>query len=144
VFLGQYSPRLDDKGRLTLPAKFRDGLASGVVIAKGQERCLNVWPAAAFGELTERMRRLSQTSRTARDFSRVLFSGASDEIPDKQGRITLPSGLRDYAALTKDCVVIGNNDHVEIWDAQAWESYLGEQDQTFASITEEVLLLPEA
>jgi len=139
MFLGTHAPRLDEKGRLFLPAKFRDELAEGLVITKGQERCLYVWPQAEFARITEQMRSAPVTSKGARDYMRVLFAGASDEVPDKQGRITIPPQLRDYAGLSKDCVVIGANTRVEIWDAHAWESYLSEQEPAFADLSEEVL-----
>jgi MraZ protein len=141
VFLGQYSPRLDDKGRLILPAKFRDGLAAGVVVTKGQESCLYVWPAAEFARITEDLAQIPLTNKGARDYSRVLFAGASDEIPDKQGRITVPSALRGYAGLAKECVVIGNNTRVEIWDVARWEAYLVEQEPAFSDASEGVLSL---
>ena len=139
VFLGTHQPRLDDKGRLFLPAKFREQLAEGLVVTKGQERCLYVWPAAEFARITEQLRQAPVTSKAARDYMRVLFAGASDELPDKQGRITIPPPLRAYAGLTRDCVVIGANARVEIWDAQAWADYEAEQEQRFAEIGEEVL-----
>jgi len=142
VFMGQHFPRLDAKGRLILPAKFRDGLADGVVVTKGQERCLYVWPAAQFATITDELSKVPFTSKPARDYSRVLFAGASDEIPDKQGRITLPPQLREYAALTKELVVIGNNTRVEIWDAQTWADYLADQEQAFSDISEGVLPVP--
>jgi MraZ protein len=142
VFLGQYSPRLDDKGRLTLPAKFRDGLASGVVITKGQEGCLWIWPAARFSEFREELAKVPVTNKNARDYSRVLFSGASDEIPDKQGRVTIPPTLRLYAGLTKDCVVIGNDTRVEIWDSRKWDDYLAVQEPVFSESSEGVLPEP--
>jgi MraZ protein len=139
VFLGTHAPRLDDKGRLFLPAKFRDELAEGLVITKGQERCLYVWPIAEFTRITEQMRDAPVTSKAARDLMRVLFAGASDEVPDKQGRVTIPPALREYAGLTRDCVVIGANTRVEIWDTAAWETYLANQEQAFAELSEEVL-----
>jgi MraZ protein len=85
------------------------------------------------------MRQAPVTSKAARDYMRVLFAGASDEIPDKQGRITIPPALRDYAGLDRDCVVIGANSRVEVWDAQSWERYLAEQEQAFSELSEEVL-----
>ena len=99
MFFGTYTPRLDDKGRLFLPAKFRDELAEGLVVTRGQERCLYVWPMEEFGKLTERLRETPVTNKAARDYVRMFFAGASDETPDKQGRITVPPMLRDYAAL---------------------------------------------
>jgi MraZ protein len=133
VFLGTHTPRLDDKGRLFLPAKFRDELAGGVVITRGQERCLFVFTRADFLAKAEELQSASLTSRAARDYSRMFFSSASDEIPDKQGRVTLPQPLRQYAGLSKDCVVIGANTRLEIWDAAAWATYEAEQEPAFAS-----------
>jgi MraZ protein len=139
MFLGTHAPRLDDKGRVFLPAKFRDELADGLVITKGQERCLYVFPIAEFTRLTEALRAAPVTAKAVRDYSRVFFASASDETPDKQGRITIPPALREYAGLTKDCVVIGANTRVEIWDATAWESYLEASETAFSELSEEVL-----
>jgi MraZ protein len=139
VFLGTHYPRLDDKGRLILPAKFRDELAEGVVVTKGQERCLYVFPAAEFQRITEALSQAPVTAKAVRDYSRVFFASASDEIPDKQGRITIPSQLRQYAGLDKDCVVIGANSRMEIWDSAAWDAYLATQEQAFADLETEVL-----
>ena len=124
MFLGTHTPRLDEKGRLFLPAKYREELAGGLVITKGQERCLYVFPTAEFERITEALRTAPVTAKAVRDYSRVFFASASDEMPDKQGRITIPQPLRDYAGLQRDCVVIGANTRLEIWDAAAWETYL--------------------
>jgi MraZ protein len=139
VFLGTHQPRLDDKGRLFLPAKYREELAEGLVITKGQERCLYVFPVEEFQRLTEALRTAPVTAKAVRDYSRVFFASASDETPDKQGRITIPPSLRQYAGLERDCVVIGANTRLEIWDARAWETYLAEQEPAFADLSEEVL-----
>lgn len=139
MFLGTHTPRLDDKGRLFLPAKFRDDLQGGLVVTKGQDRCLYVWSRGDFEALTDRVRQAPFTNKASRDFLRVLFSGASDEIPDKQGRVTIPPVLREYARLQRDCVVIGAMDRVEIWDAEAWAAYSAEHEESFASMSEEVI-----
>lgn len=139
MFLGTHHPRLDDKGRLFLPAKFRDELAEGVVVTKGQERCLFVFPVAEFARVTQALSQAPVTQRAVRDYSRVFFASASDEVPDKQGRITIPPPLRQYAGLSKECVVIGANSRVEIWDTAAWESYLAEKEDSFADMETEVL-----
>lgn len=139
MFLGTHSPRLDEKGRLILPAKFRDELAEGLVITKGQERCLFVFPMAEFTQIAEQLRAAPMTHKAARAYSRVFFASASDEVPDKQGRITIPPHLREYAGLTRDCVVIGASTRVEIWDSQAWDTYLSESEEAFSDIEEEVL-----
>lgn len=139
LFLGTHQPRLDDKGRLFLPARFRDDLAAGLVITRGQERCLYVFTAGEFSRLYEQMRGAPVTSKRARDYLRVFLSGASQETPDKQGRVTVPQPLRDYAGLSKDCVVIGAGSRLEVWDAEAWETYLAANETAFAEQSEEVL-----
>jgi len=139
MFLGTHAPRLDEKGRLILPAKFREQLEEGVVVTRGQERCLYVFPASEFERLADQLRQAPVTSKQARDYMRVFLSGASDEVPDKQGRITIPPALRSYAGLARDCTVIGAGHRVEIWDAAAWESYLSEQEEVFAEQAEEVV-----
>ncbi len=139
MFLGTHSPRLDQKGRLFLPAKYRDELSGGLVITKGQERCLYVFPMEEFQRITDALRSAPVTAKSVRDYSRVLFASASDEVPDTQGRITIPPGLRDYASLERDCVVIGANTRLEVWAAQAWADYEAEQEQAFADLSEEVL-----
>ncbi len=132
MFLGTHTPRLDDKGRLFLPAKFRDELSGGVVITKGQEHCLYVFTRAAFSTKAEELQNASLTSRSARDYGRMFFSSAYDELPDKTGRVSIPAGLRQYAGLDRDCAVIGANTRLEIWDAQAWAAYESEQEPAFA------------
>ena len=139
MFLGTHSPRLDDKGRLVLPAKFRDALAEGLVLSKGQDRSVVVWPVAEFTEYASRIREASRTDARARAYSRVLFSAASDEVPDKQGRVAIPAALREYAGLDRECVVVGNHATVEIWNPQSWEAYLATQEPQFADLSEEVV-----
>lgn len=139
VFLGTYSPRLDDKGRLALPARFRPDLEGGLVICKGQERCLYVFPTARFTTFTQALADAPLTDARVRHYGRTLFASASNETPDGQGRITIPPVLRGYAGLSKDCVVIGANNRLEIWDAQAWNEWSEQADEAFAEIAEEVL-----
>ena len=139
MFLGTHTPRLDDKGRMILPAKFRDELSAGLVLTKGQERCLYVFPVSEFARITEALRTAPVTAKAVRDYSRVFFASASDEELDKVGRITIPPGLREYAGLDRDCVVIGANTRLEIWDANAWASYLEQQEPAFSTASEEVL-----
>jgi MraZ protein len=139
MFLGTHTPRLDDKGRLILPAKFRDELAGGVVITKGQERCLYVFSMAEFQRIAEQLQTAPVTNKAARAYSRVFFASAHDEIPDRQGRVTIPVHLRDYATLDRELVVIGASTRVEIWDKQSWEQYLSASEDEFADIEEGVL-----
>ncbi len=139
MFVGTYTPKLDDKGRLFLPAKFRDDLEEGLMVTRGQERCLTVYSLAEFSVITDRLREASLTEKNTRDYVRLLASGAFQETPDKQGRITLAPLLRQYASLEKDVVVIGSINHVEIWEPRAWETYLAQQEQRFADLSEEII-----
>lgn len=139
MFLGTHTPRLDEKGRLVLPAKFRDELAEGLVVTRGQERCLTVWPASGFAQFTQQVQSAPQTSRDSRAYFRMLFAGASDEVPDKQGRVTLPQQLRDYAGLERECVVIGMNDRVEVWETSRWEQYSAAHEADFAELNSAVM-----
>ncbi|KRF17403.1 division/cell wall cluster transcriptional repressor MraZ [Nocardioides sp. Soil797] len=138
MFFGTYTPKLDEKGRLFLPAKFREDLAEGLVVTRGQERCLTVWSMEDFGRLTDRLREAPVTNKGARDYVRMLFAAASQELPDKQGRISIPSVLRDYASLTKNVMVIGAMNRIEIWDPASWQSYSEEQEQKFSELSDEV------
>ena len=139
MFLGTYSPRLDEKGRLILPAKYREELAEGLVLTRGQERCLYVFSVREFERVHEQLRAAPLSSKQARDYIRVFLSGASDEVPDKQGRVTIPPPLRDYAGLGRELTVIGAGTRAEIWDAQAWNDYLNEKEAVFSETEEEVV-----
>jgi MraZ protein len=139
VFLGTHTPRLDEKGRLFLPAKFRDRLAEGLVVTRGQERCLYVFPMDEFVTIAGQMRSAPTTSKAVRDYMRVFLSGASDEVPDKQGRVTIPAALREYAGLSRDCTVIGAGSRLEVWDTSSWNAYLESTEQAFADQSEEVI-----
>jgi MraZ protein len=139
VFLGKYRLRLDDKGRLFLPAKYREELAGGVVITKGHERALFVFPLAEFERMTEPLRNASVTVRAVRDYSRMLGGGGFDDVPDKQGRVNIPQELREYARLERECVVVGALNRLEIWNAASWDSWEATQDEAFSAASEEVL-----
>ncbi|AMM32477.1 division/cell wall cluster transcriptional repressor MraZ [Sinomonas atrocyanea] len=139
MLLGTYSPRLDEKGRLILPAKYRDELAEGLVLTRGQERCIYVFSQKEFERVHEQMREAPISSRQSRDYLRVFLSGASDEVPDKQGRVTIPQNLRKYAGLDRDLAVIGVGTRAEIWDAQAWEDYLSEKESAFSETDDDAI-----
>lgn len=138
MFLGTHTPRLDEKGRIFLPAKFRDELAGGLVITRQQDRCLAIYPTATFVDLTQVISAAPSSVKQVRDVQRMLAAGASDETPDKQGRITIPQPLRAYAGLDKDVVVVGAINRVEIWDTARWDEYSTAQEQVFAEMNEEV------
>ena len=139
MLLGTHTPRLDEKGRLILPAKFRDEFSSGLVITRGQDRCLYVFSAREFETLNDRIRQAPISSKAARDFLRSLLSGATDEIPDKQGRVTIPVMLREYASLDRELAVIGMGNRAEIWDLKVWNESQSERDASLSEIAEEVI-----
>ncbi|WP_454295980.1 division/cell wall cluster transcriptional repressor MraZ [Salana multivorans] len=139
MLIGTFTPKLDEKGRLILPAKFREELASGLVMTRGHEKCLFVFPMADFMTLQSQLRAAPLTSKQARDFNRVLLSGAHDEIPDKQGRVTIPPILRTWASLGRELAVVGTGNKVEIWDAKAWEDYLEGASAAFDDAAPEVV-----
>ncbi|TBN56544.1 transcriptional regulator MraZ [Glaciihabitans arcticus] len=139
MFLGTHAPKLDDKGRVILPAKFWDELSSGLVITRGQERCLYVFSEREFENVHEKIRQAPITSKEGRDFLRLFLSGASQERPDTQHRITIPANLREYAGLGRELTVIGAGSRAEIWDTAAWNDYYATNEAGFSDTAEEVI-----
>ncbi len=139
MFLGTYTPKLDDKGRLTLPAKFREELAGGLMVTKGQDHSLAVYPKEEFLKLAGRATKASRTNAQARAFIRNLAASTDEQRPDGSGRITLSADHRRYANLSKECVVIGSIDFLEIWDKESWEAYQAEHEADFSSGDDEAL-----
>ena len=137
-FFGSHFPRLDDKGRFFLPARFRDALAAGLIIAKHQDRCLAIRTKPGFEAYAAAMQAAPATNRGVRDFSRVLYASAFDQVPDKQGRMTIPPSLREYAGLDKELAVLGNGSVIEVWDADRWKAYEAEVEESFANQSQEV------
>ena len=139
MFLGTYEPKLDDKGRVILPARFREDMEGGIVLTRGQEHCIYAFPAQECEQMTVDLRRAPLSSKQARDYVRVLLSGAYKEVPDKQGRITLPPDLRKYAGLDRELTVIGAGSRAEIWNSQAWNDYLSIQEDVFSQTENEII-----
>ncbi len=139
MFVGTYTPKLDDKGRVILPAKFRDQLAPGMFVTRGQERCLYVFSQREFEDINEKIRQASITSKQSRDFIRLFLSGASQEFPDSQNRIIIPQNLRSYAGLDRELTVIGAGARAEIWDTETWNTYYENAESDFVNTTEEVI-----
>jgi MraZ protein len=138
MFLGEYAHTLDDKGRLTLPARFRDQLAKGVVVTRGLDGCLFVFTDEDWKQFTETLsEQLPFTQKSARDFSRFFFSGAADIIPDRQGRILIPPFLRQYANLEADVMIIGANSRLELWDTERWQQTLLDVEANAEMIAEQ-------
>ncbi|MER3397731.1 MAG: cell division/cell wall cluster transcriptional repressor MraZ [Chloroflexota bacterium] len=121
MFLGEYEYAIDEKGRITLPVKFREYLRPGVVVTRGFERCLLVFPLPAWSELTQRLDSLDLTDAQVRRLRRLTFSLAYFTDVDRQGRILIPQNLRAYANLKDVGVVVGLNRYLEIWNPQRWQ-----------------------
>jgi MraZ protein len=121
MFLGEFSHTIDEKGRLTIPAKFRSDLTDGLVITRGIDRCLALYPMAEWQQLADRVSDLPVTDRTARAFRRLVFAAASHVVPDGQGRVLIPPRLRDYAQLDGEVIVTGLDNYVEIWNPSLWD-----------------------
>jgi MraZ protein len=132
MFLGEYQHVLDPKGRVILPSAFRDELSEGLVMTVGVDKCLTVHPTADWGRVIEGLRALSTTDRRERMFARMMLSSAHAEDLDKQGRVTIPSRLREYANLSKDVTVVGADSRLELWDTTRWEAYRDEAMADFA------------
>ena len=137
MLLGQFEHSLDDKNRVTLPARFRRAFADGVFVAKGFDPCLVVYPPEGWNALVEgRMAGLDPLSREARQMSRFLFSNASEAELDKQGRIMLPGPLIEHAGLKREIVVAGVRDHLELWSAEAWRKELDDVEGSAEDVAE--------
>lgn len=138
MFIGEYQHTLDGKGRLVLPSKFRAGLADGCVVTKGQEGCLYVLPAAQWEAMAAEVSRLPLTDKRGRTWGRVFFGSSEELSVDKQGRVMLPAGLRDWANLTKEVAVLGVNNRVELWEPQAWAGFLAAGEDEYVNTEERI------
>ena len=136
MFLGRYAHALDAKGRLAIPARFREALADGVVLTRGIDRCLSLYPMAAWRPLAEKVSALPITDPDARNFRRIIFAEAADLELDAQGRILVPPELRRYAGLEREALVVGVNTAIEIWSAERWAAVDALMDEDGAAIAQ--------
>lgn len=120
MFMGEYNHTIDSKGRLIVPSKFRDNLGDEFVVTKGLDGCLFVYSQEEWMNIEEKFKQVSLTTKDARKFSRFFFAGAATVEVDKQGRILLPSVLREFAGLEKDIVSVGVLSRIEIWSKEKW------------------------
>lgn len=134
MFLGEHQHTLDTKGRVILPARFRERLADGLVFAPAQDRCLDVYPWEVFERRVAELRSVPRENQRARAYLRVLLAGAHEETPDSQGRVVVPPRLREYAGLRRELTIIGNDEKIEIWDRETWETYLDAAEDAFAAL----------
>ncbi|MBN1581341.1 MAG: division/cell wall cluster transcriptional repressor MraZ [Anaerolineae bacterium] len=138
MFLGEYVHTLDEKGRLTIPSKFRAYLERGLVITRGLDGCLFAFTHEDWLEFTTTLKeKMSFTQKSARDLVRFFFSGATDTTADRQGRILIPTFLREYANLESEVVIIGSNTRFELWNPERWREALKEVESNVEMIAEQ-------
>ncbi len=136
MFIGEYSHSLDSKGRIIIPSKFREDLQDTFILTRGLDGCLTIYSSDQWEKINERLAKLPNTKSAVRQYSRMLLSGATECTLDNQGRIQIPSFLSKPVNIIKECVVIGVNDHIEIWDKATWESYYMQASESFEEVAE--------
>jgi MraZ protein len=132
-FFGTFTPRIDDKGRVTLPARYRDPFAAGVMLTRGQDHCLYLFTPQGFQDFAATAMNAEITDERARGFQRYMLANTDEQRPDAQGRIGINSKMREYAGLTKDVVITGIGKRMEIWDAARWRTYEEQQEAAYAA-----------
>ena len=136
MFIGEYSHNLDDKGRLAIPAKFRNQVKKGAVVTRGLDNCLFLYTKDEWEKLAQKLATLPISQSNSRAFSRLMLAGAMDVEVDKQGRIILPEYLRRFAGLKKEVVLAGLYSRIEIWDSEQWNVYKGQTEKESGNIAE--------
>ncbi|MCQ6279762.1 division/cell wall cluster transcriptional repressor MraZ [Bacillus sp. EB600] len=139
MFMGEYHHSIDNKGRLIVPAKFREDLGEMFIITRGLDQCLFGYPLSEWKILEDKLKGLPLTKKDARAFTRFFFSGATESELDKQGRVNLPAPLLQYAKLEKDCVILGVSNRIEIWSEKIWEDYFVQSEESFTEIAENMI-----
>ena len=139
MFMGEYHHNIDNKGRLIIPAKFREELGDEFVITRGLDQCLFGYSMEEWSQIEEKLKTLPLTKKDARAFTRFFFSGATECELDKQGRVNISSPLLNYAKLEKECVILGVSNRIEIWSKQQWEDYFSESEDSFAELAENMV-----
>ncbi|OEH93956.1 division/cell wall cluster transcriptional repressor MraZ [Bacillus solimangrovi] len=139
MFIGEFHHNIDQKGRLTIPVKFRDQLEGAFIVTRGLDQCLFGYPIEEWKVLEQKLKSLPLTKKDARMFTRFFFSGAAEVEIDKQGRINIPAPLREYATLEKECMVIGVSGRFEIWSKDRWHTYMEQSEGSFGDIAENLI-----
>ena len=140
MLLGEYNNKLDDKGRVSVPAKFRDDLGHSFIVTKGLDNCLFAYSKEEWATFEAKLKSLPLTNPNARNFIRFFFAGATECETDKQGRINIPTTLITYASLNRDCIIIGVNDHLEIWSSESWNSFVSSNEEHFSEIADNLFM----
>ena len=138
MFIGEYQHSIDSKGRMAIPAKFKQTLKRGAVVTRGLDNCLFLYTREEWKKLVEKLSTLPLSQQKSRAFARLMLAGAMDVSLDSQGRILIPEYLRAFAALKKDAVVAGLYNRLEIWDSRTWEKYKIATEKESVKIAEEL------
>ena len=138
MFLGEYQHSIDEKGRIIMPARCREQLGTNFIITRGLDGCLFVYPAEEWEKLSQEVQSLPLAKKDARAFSRMLFSGATEAECDKQGRVSIPVNLREYAGIQRDVVSIGVSSRIEIWAAESWSQVNADAADKFEELAEKL------
>ena len=136
MFIGEYYHNLDAKGRIIIPAKFRDELNGTFILTRGLDGCLTIYSTEKWEKIFEEINKLPETKKATRQYIRMLTANACECTLDNQGRILIPSNLSNSVNITKECVVVGGNSHVEIWDKATWNAYMDDASENFEDIAE--------
>ncbi|OEF99280.1 cell division/cell wall cluster transcriptional repressor MraZ [Vulcanibacillus modesticaldus] len=139
MFMGEFQHNIDNKGRVIIPAKFREELGNTFIITRGLDKSLFVYPISEWQQIEQKLKSLPFTRSDARKFTRFFFSGATECEVDKQGRVSIPMNLRNYAELSKECIFIGVSNRVEIWSKSNWNNYYQESEASFNDIAETII-----
>lgn len=137
MFMGEYNYSIDEKGRLTIPVKLREQLGHDFIITRGLDNCLFIYPKNEWDKVIEKYRELPNT-KDARNFMRFFLSGATTNELDKQGRINIANSLIKYAGLQKDCVIIGVNERLEVWDKERWNNFIEANEDIISDIADKL------
>ncbi len=135
MLLGEYNHNIDDKGRVSVPSKFRDDLGTSFIVTKGLDNCLFAYSKEEWTKFEDKLKTLPLTNPNARNFIRFFFSGATECEIDKLGRINIPQSLREYASLGREVTIIGVSTRVEIWNREKWNNYTSEENMDLDEIT---------
>lgn len=138
MLLGEYNHNIDDKGRVSVPAKFREDLGISFIVTKGLDNCLFAYSKEEWTKFEEKLKSLPLTNPNARNFIRFFFSGATECEIDKQGRINIPQSLREYAELGREVVIIGVSTRVEIWNREKWNNYTSPENMDVDEIAKQM------
>ena len=136
MFIGEYYHNLDAKGRIIIPAKFRDELHGTLLLTRGLDGCLTIYSTEKWEKIFEEINKLPETKKATRQYIRMLTANACECTLDNQGRILIPANLSGSVNITKECVVVGANSHVEIWDKATWNAYMDDASENFEDIAE--------